>query len=366
LALDPEPFDSESVRKVTTKMTDFQKPGRTGLSKATESNLAEAFDRKSDEDDDEGLSTMEQSKQNPNTALRGEDAEKMTESLKQLVRAIISKYQSDIGSSAASKISADFDNVINRVFQPHTGTENFTNLRTPGTAEPKVIASPGNSGSNVKGPYQSNAKVMDDSGHSYSNPTSLPSATPDRTRGSSYGETGKSGQGSSGQYYPQNTRLVSGGRTTPGMLSTRYGEQVPGMGTGTAKSALDIQIAKLMDSTPREGSQRSFKGFNPAIAQTPQAGGQVQEDDEESPEAMLPGSAQGYRDDISSMISKYEDEARRHEEEARRLHDEAEGLKREGRDFRPKEDEATRKMKLAALAAQRASMLKKGYTIGGR
>jgi hypothetical protein len=49
-------------------------------------------------------------------------------------------------SDAPSKVIDAFEGAIAQVFQPHGGSENYVNLRSPGLPEGKVAATPGNSG----------------------------------------------------------------------------------------------------------------------------------------------------------------------------------------------------------------------------
>lgn len=45
----------------------------------------------------------------------------------------------------------EFDSVLSQIFQPQGGSENFTNLRSPGMHPAKIPAVPGNSGRNITG-----------------------------------------------------------------------------------------------------------------------------------------------------------------------------------------------------------------------
>lgn len=53
----------------------------------------------------------------------------------------------------------EFDSVLSQIFQPTGGSENFTNLRSPGMHPAKIPATPGDSGRNVASPHRLNEET---------------------------------------------------------------------------------------------------------------------------------------------------------------------------------------------------------------
>ncbi len=114
-----------------------------------------------------------------------------------------------------SAFTKEFDSIVSQVFQPQGGSENFTNLRTPGTGPGKVPASPGHSGD-----YDKPAKPIDGPNKSAWDKTGFYDSSGEKT-GSGYvteegrerygstaaGGTGESvartGTGYSNPYHPQ-------------------------------------------------------------------------------------------------------------------------------------------------------------------
>lgn len=54
------------------------------------------------------------------------------------------------------RMMKEFDSVLAQIFQPTGGSENFTNLRSPGMHPAKIPATPGDSGRNVASPHRLN------------------------------------------------------------------------------------------------------------------------------------------------------------------------------------------------------------------
>lgn len=74
-----------------------------------------------------------------------EEAEE-AEALKGLVFSILDKFV-DAKSPVSADMKKEYESAISSVFQPKGGSENLTNLRSPGQPEAKIAAEPGKSGS---------------------------------------------------------------------------------------------------------------------------------------------------------------------------------------------------------------------------
>jgi hypothetical protein len=108
---------------------------------------------------------------------------------------------SDSADKSPSKVVDAFEGAIAQVFSPHGGSENYVNLRSPGTMEGKVAATPGNSGDYPRAGYtidKPRTRVAGTGGTGYYDSSaggigsrSVGSPTPDRTRGLSDSEAAR-------------------------------------------------------------------------------------------------------------------------------------------------------------------------------
>ncbi len=145
------------------------------LSKSTERKLAGAFGARLHEEDDQVSGQSPKDKQPPAT-VRGEGDEVDEAEMTKILRSMA--FDLKTGRLTLK----EFDDIIAQVFKPQGqgSSNNFTNRLSPGTPEPKRPAKPGQSGSSTgqagsgTSTYPGNESGShDDTGHSYSNPTSV-------------------------------------------------------------------------------------------------------------------------------------------------------------------------------------------------
>ncbi len=81
-----------------------------------------------------------------------DEDEETKENLKAYVGSLALKYFGNTNATAG--MMKEFDEILGQIFQAHGGSENLTNLRTPGAYPAKIPASPGQSGKNRTGSYR--------------------------------------------------------------------------------------------------------------------------------------------------------------------------------------------------------------------
>src|SRR5947199_9761973 len=97
---------------------------------------------------------------------RADDDDETVEALKALTYATIDKV---FGPQGRAIFQKEFEAQIKDVTQPQGGTENLTNVRSPGQPPAKIPAEPVRSGSNETGSYRTADQPV---GSTYTNPTS--------------------------------------------------------------------------------------------------------------------------------------------------------------------------------------------------
>jgi hypothetical protein len=98
--------------------------------------------------------------------VRTEDDDEEAKAWKSLTMATVAKV---FGPNAVDVFQKEYDAQIRDVTQPQGGTENLTNVRSPGQPPAKIPAEPGKSGSNETGSYRTADQPV---GSTYTNPTS--------------------------------------------------------------------------------------------------------------------------------------------------------------------------------------------------
>src|SRR3989442_12424477 len=86
--------------------------------------------------------------------VRTEDDDEELKAWKAVVYATVSKVFGANDPALRNEFSKEFDSQIKDVTQPQGGTENLTNVRSPGQPPAKIPAEPGRSGSNETGSYR--------------------------------------------------------------------------------------------------------------------------------------------------------------------------------------------------------------------
>src|SRR2546426_7689912 len=100
--------------------------------------------------------------------VRTEDEDEELKAWKAVVYATVSKVFGANDPALRNEFAKEFESQIKDVTQPQGGTENLTNVRTPGQPPAKIPAEPGRSGSNETGSYQTADQPV---GSTYTNPT---------------------------------------------------------------------------------------------------------------------------------------------------------------------------------------------------
>ena len=101
--------------------------------------------------------------------VRTEDDDEELKAWKAVVYATVSKVFGANDPALRNEFAKEFESQIKDVTQPQGGTENLTNVRTPGQPPAKIPAEPGRSGSNETGSYRTADQPV---GSTYTNPTS--------------------------------------------------------------------------------------------------------------------------------------------------------------------------------------------------
>jgi hypothetical protein len=101
-----------------------------------------------------------------------EQNEEAAKALRSVVFGLAEKHLASSNPAGFIEFQKEFDDVLNQVSQPKGGTENMTNVASPGQAPGKISAVPGKSGSNTTGSY----RTRDDPVNNF-NPGSLSELT---------------------------------------------------------------------------------------------------------------------------------------------------------------------------------------------
>ncbi len=111
------------------------------------------------------------SREGPRRVRTEEDAmdDEELKAWKAVVYATVSKVFGANDPALRNEFAKEFESQIKDVTQPQGGTENLTNVRTPGQPPAKIPAEPGKSGSNETGSYRTADQPV---GSTYNNPTS--------------------------------------------------------------------------------------------------------------------------------------------------------------------------------------------------